>query len=189
MTTGNVKLVLHSKELSDVITRKLILKFQTADALFLGVKSTKYLYDECSIFQGLDETKDNAIESKLQTEESGKTGKFIDATVKEWGQKMPALSVDVLYIKEIQVTMKATEAANKKYFTKQDTLKATDDVAAALNKVDDSETASKPVQQTIRKEVQRATAKEVKKAMVKERSKDSDGAKMESPAPRPGNSG
>ena len=91
---------------------------------------------------------------------------------------MPALSADVLYIKEIQVTMNATKAANKKYFTKQDTLKATDDVAAALNKVDDSETASKPVQKTIQKESERADTKEVKKAMVKEQLKDLSSAKM-----------
>ena len=72
---------------------------------------------------------------------------------------MPAISVNVLYIKEEEVTMKVTKAATKKHFKKQETLKATNDVAAALDKVNDSETVSKPVMETIQQEVQKATIK------------------------------
>ena len=55
----------------------------------------------------------------------------------------------MLYIKEEEVAVKASKAAAKKHFKKQETLKATNDVAAALNQVDDSETASKPLKETI----------------------------------------
>ena len=64
---------------------------------------------------------------------------------------IPGATVDVLYIKEEEVAVKASEEAAKKHFKKQETLKATNDVAAALDQVDDSETASKPLKETIRK--------------------------------------
>ena len=129
------------------------------------------------------------IKTKLETESSGTTEEFIDATVEEWRIKLPAICVDVLYIKEKEIATKASEAATKKYFKRQATLKATKDVEAALDKVDDSEMASKPLNKKIREHVYKATAKELRKMEAKEQSKQLGSAKTENQAPRPGNSG
>lgn len=100
LTKENSVLVLNKKELSDVTARELIFNFHNTNALFLKVESTTYLYDECSTHLGYNATKDMIIESKLKAENSGETDKFIDATTKKWSQIIPAVTIDVLYIKE-----------------------------------------------------------------------------------------
>ena len=64
---------------------------------------------------------------------------------------IPGVTIKVLYIKEQKIAKKASKAAQKKYFTKQNILKATNDVEAAVDKVDDFAMASKPMMETVQK--------------------------------------
>jgi hypothetical protein len=150
------------------------------DAGDLGLANTEELIKEFVKHTKLDEEE---IKKKLDAEGGEATKGYIKNVGNTWKKLFPLITIEVFEIEDERSSKKEGETILKKHYKKSKTEKATRDVQAVLDKVDEDTNLSEPMLATIRKESERISRKTFRQEINQKRLKYSGGAKSQASTP------
>ena len=185
---GATDFVLKDEQVSHAIAREMIDGFTDEDAEDLGLTNTLELMNEFVKYIKLDENKAD-IRQKLEADGGKATKEYIQAVGNEWKKLFPLITTEVFDIEDERSSKKQGETIMEKHIKKLKTDRATQDVRAALDEVDEETNISEPMLSAVRKESECTCKKLLRREKSSMRKKYSGDAETKAQASKPGKNG